>query len=381
MFTRYFLGRAYRPVPYVVPLSFPEPTVNVSGAARTEPVHTLATLRNDVLRRLGDNAGLVWGFDEVETYLEQGYRELALVTRAFWDQAYLENLAAGFSSTAVWEAEYEAFSYGIGNYTGEDERRLEDESHRLGPANHTCPAEALDGWLSDCLAMATPAATSALPDGYLEIERAAWDNGTIEALSPNDLMKLDTRFRVTAGEVLGYVLRRDGPKTFRKVRVPAAVATTYDVDGEWGILREPADLTGEAATGTVGIPRRLPGHHPIGREQWGLPRRPYQDGKNVRIEYWREGRPLADGGELPAHYMIYLRFYALMKCCARNGPGQDDTLARFFGERWQRCLARLSRRREVQQQRRRRVMGEQSAPRRSGPPRPKLPWQYGRTVR
>lgn len=384
MFSRYFLGRGYRITDaqvVTVPVTFAdEPVRNISGASRPVTMHTLTSLCADVLARLGDNDASVWTANEVQTYLRQGYHELALSARAFWDQAYLENQTPGFSCTAAWEVAYLGFDYGVANYTLADERHLEDEGHRIGWGNHTCPAEAFDGWLSDCAAAAVPEALAALPADCLEVERVTWDDGTLTALSPTDVRLNDTRYQNTRGEVLAFVMHKDGLNTLRKIRVPSASADVREVTGTWGSMRDATDFDSTATTATWGVPRRVPGEHPLGSQQWGIARRPHQDGKNLRIEYWREGRDLdtPEGSELPAHYGLYLRHYAMGRCLARNGPGQDDTLAKYYQARWARDLERIARRRTAHHVARRRVLGERDRMSRTGrrPPRPAWPANY-----
>ena len=141
--------------------------------------------------------------------------------------------------------------------------------------------------------------------------------------------------------------------------------------------------TGDTTSGSRGIPRCVPTQYPIGSNHWGTPRRVYRDGTNVKVEHWRSGRSLddADGCELPARYAYYLRDYAQARALTRVGPGQDNVLGKHYGERWQRGVARVIRRRELLQSPR--VGTLTPAPVLGGgrPPRPKLPWNYGRTIR
>lgn len=135
-----------------------------------------------------------------------------------------------------------------------------------------------------------------------------------------------------------------------------------------------------------GTPRRVPAHHPIGMNAWwGGARRVFREGKNVRFEVWRQGRPLshADGCELPDFRAKSLRDYAVAHCLARSGPGQDNTLAAFYLDRWARVLARLQRRTTRTLTHRVGILGEGGSDRREGlpPPRPSLPWAYGSRVR
>lgn len=336
----------------------------------------IAVLRSRVLRRLGDEAAVVWSRDTVDAALTAAYLQIAQTRRVFPDWTYLENLPRGFSYTQAWEKKFGsvAFDYGIGNFTASWERpSTEPELTAQGPTAHTCPAEVRHDRLTDL------SATADLPATATEIARVVWDRATITALEPATLARLDSRYELTEGEVYGFTYRQDGVRTLRKIRKPAARADTYTVSGSWGICRSLSDL-GVAVTGSWGIPRRIDGEHPMGPESFGTPRRFYRDGKNVRVEHWRHGRALSAGCELPARYAQALVEYALARCLEQVGPGQNLTLARYHEQRWQRHLARIDRRvRAAQAARVSRLGGARPEARR--PPRPRLPWQYGSVVR
>ncbi len=346
---------------------------------------TLGALVTEILTRLGE-AGLtpVWTPDEITEYIRTGYRELALLTRVFWDQLYSENLPAGFSYTAAWEEPYLLFNFGLANFTLEAERRLfEPEADAIGPANYTSPFEGTSGYLTRAGADTSIPATSELPESLNEVDRGVWDGATIDAYLPQQIMRHDSRYEVTQGEVYGYMWRKDGIRTFRKVRVPSAQADTHTITGSWGVLRVPIDISAETVTGSFGIPRRLPTMHPMGPSYWGLPRRPYREGKNVRIEHWRQGRELDSAltiTELPDRYAVYLRDYAQAKAYGRAGPGQDNDLAAHYESRWQRHVLRLQRRTARVDQARTGQFGPVHAVA-AWPPRPKLPWNYPQRTR
>lgn len=350
---------------------------------------TLEALVQDVLARQGDAEARIWSVDEVTLHLQSGYQEIATAQHVFWDVVYLENLPAGFSYTAPWErtylAEMRGFDLGCANFTAEvDRRALGDERARIGPANHTSPFEATDGWLASVGASTAIPATAEVPKTLTALDRVTWDNRTIEALAPRRLQHGDARYELTRGEVYGYTWQKDGVRTLRKVRVPAAMAATVTVTGTWGGLRRPTDLSTDTVTGTWGVPRRLPGHHPIGSGYFGLPRRPFLDGTNVRVEHFRHGRALDHAGavcELPAPYVRYLRDYAQAQLLARRGPGQDLKLAAHFQQRWTRGLARLAKRLDFVDRERTAVLGGDGRTLTTRPPRPQRPWAYGSVVR
>lgn len=351
---------------------------------------TLRDLVTDVSARLGDADERIWTSAEITLQVQNAYQEIANAQHVFWDVTYLENLPPGFSYTAPWERAFlvdlgHGFDFGCANFTAEvDRRALGDERLRIGPANHTSPFEATDGWLASVRASTAVSATAEVPKTLTALERVTWDARVIEALAPRRLQHGDSRYETTRGEVYGYTWQKDGVRTLRKVRVPAAMADTVTVTGSWGLLRRPTDLSTVAVSGSWGVPRRIPGHHPMGTEHFGAPRRPFLEGKNVRVEHFRHGRALDAPqalSELPAPYVRYLRDYAQWQCLARKGPGQDLVLAAHFAQRWTRGLARIAKRLAFIDRERTSVLGGDSRTLTTRPPRPQRPWAYGSVVR
>lgn len=345
---------------------------------------TLGSLRRSTQRRLGDVGGRFWTGDEIDDALRAGYRELAMMTRCFTDWTYLENLPAGFSMTAAWERPFAAFEYGVANYTMADELRMLTEASRLGPANHTVPAEATEGHLSDVGASTAIPATATLPTSVTELETVLWDRQTITALTARDLRSGDSRYHLTEGDVYGYTWQQDGVRTLRKVRVPAAQADTHTVTGSWGLVRRLTDVCSDSVTGTWGLPRRIPGEHPIGVDHLGAPRRFFRDGLNVRVEHWRYGRTLdtaLTACEVTEAYARYLRDYACWTALSRPGPGQQPRLAGHYKQRWDRGVARVLARKQAVRNERVGYLGSGTVSVAHRPPRPRLPWQYGQEVR
>jgi hypothetical protein len=117
---------------------------------------------------------------------------------------------------------------------------------------------------------------------------------------------------------------------------------------------------------------------------FGLPRRPYQDGKNVRLEVYRQGR-VPDNPtvvcELPDRYALYLCDYAQWQLLSRRGPGQDLKLAEHFRLRWVRDTARIANRIDRMERAHVSILGGDGQSLTTRPPRPKLPWNYGSVVR
>lgn len=358
-----------------------------------ETVVTLGDLRRDTQHRLGDDAGAIWPDDEVAGNLVEAYILLATQLPIFWDVEYSENLPRGFSYTQPWERAFlrnsGAFDYGCANFTAEFERTMGRaigfrERDRIGPANHTSPFELRDGHLEATGASLAIPATVELSKRLTKLDRATWDNRAIDAVEPRSWQNLDGRYETNRGDVHAYTWQKDGVRTFRKILVPAAQGDVVSVSGSWGIPRTTSDLTATAPTGTWGVPRIIEGHHPIGPESWGTPRRFYLEGKNVRVEHFRQGRVMdADAivCELPYRYTRYLMDYAMASCLSRPGPGCDQALADHFDKRWQRGVQRIERRLRLVDTERVVVLGGGGQPTTGRPPRPKLPANYGSRVR
>jgi hypothetical protein len=129
---------------------------------------TLRALADGVLERLGDVDQTVWSRAEVTGHLQDAYRQLATARPVFYDWTYVENLPRAFSYTQPWEkALLDAmggFDAGCANFTAEvDRHALSDGRDRRGPANHTSPFEATDGWLASVGASPDISATAELP--------------------------------------------------------------------------------------------------------------------------------------------------------------------------------------------------------------------------
>lgn len=345
---------------------------------------TLFALRETARRRLGDDA-LYWSNDTLEGYLIDGYNDLVRRTRAIWDMVYAESLPRSFSYTAPFEADIAGFNSGRANFTAEFERAtgFVAEHHVAGPANHTAPFEATDGTLEASGASTAVADTAELPRSVVEIERPMWDERAIGVLSQREAASRDSRYELTRGETYALVPQGQGLRTVRKVRAPSAYGDTYTVNGSWGIARDLTDLDAGSASGTWGFPRRIPGYHPMGAETFGFPRRPFRDGKNVRIEHWRLGRlvrDLGDSFEVPEWATVYIRDYAVAQCYAAHGPAQDTRMGEHYQRRYERGVARLGQRVAAQQRARVGRMGGAAEQRSPALRVPSLPWQFGVAV-
>ena len=118
---------------------------------------------------------------------------------------------------------------------------------------------------------------------------------------------------------------------------------------------------------------------------WGLPRRPYKDGGNVRVEFYHNPLVLSNNSDtfdIPDRYVKYGYWYALWRMFEKEGDGQDFETAEHYKKRWEMGLARMQRRKEeAEASNRTGILGGNTGFHRSRPPRPRLPWQFGRRVR
>lgn len=350
------------------------------------PSVTLGALSTDILNRMGDTAEQIWTTDEVLVHVKNGAQAIGQQP-VFYDWLFLENLPPVFTYTAAWEKTdgYVAFDGGIANYTLDDERRiLGDERERIGPGYCTSPFEATDGWLALAGANTAIPATAELPASLTRLTRVSWDKRGIDAMSPALMQRVDARYQITRGEVYGFMWQVDGIRTLRKVRVPSAQASTVTVTGSWGIARTVTDLSLDTVTGSWGVPRQIPSHHPMGPGRFGLARRPFLDGTNVRVEHFRQmtsTEAATDPLELPVRYTRYLRDYVQARLLERAGPGQDLKLSAHFQQRWLRGLARIADRIDRVDRTRVSILGGDGNALSTRPPRPSLPWQYGSRLR
>lgn len=348
---------------------------------------TLSSTKDDVLKRLGDTAELIWSSAEIERYLQNGYNVMALETHCFWRQTYLEDRETTGNYTADFEKDWFSageISYNRFAYCAPDDVNWADPGDLdYGPTNHTAKWEV--AWLSvgDTPDPTYYTTVETLPRDLYDIERATWNFFRIEPLRSTELEYNDARYQVNRGEVLGYTRDKDGLNRFRKWRAPAVAADSYTISNPCsGILRNPADISGEPVTGKWGIPRRIPTQPASAGTWWGFPRRPFRDGHNTKIEYFNRGRQLSDrqGFEIPDRYVKYIRHYAIWKALERNGVGQDPILAEHWKGRWKDGISRMIRRRKAMLDNRFRVLGDTLLPF-GPPPRPKYPWNYGEVVR
>jgi len=335
---------------------------------------SLATVRNQILRRLGDTDLKVWTAAEIESYVKEGYNELAIRTRCFWDYAFMEDLAYTANYNQSWEKSYLTIAYDQFTRTESWEDAYINDG--LIPGNHTA------AWERPYLTKNYVSALSELPDNLYEIERAVWDNQRIIPLTTSEIEAADSRYETTEGDVIGYTMGKDGLRKLRKYHKPSEVSDSYTVTGNWGLLRSPGDLSSDTPVGTWGVMRRISGQQITGGP-WGIPRATANESQNMKIEFFRRGNALTSAAselELPEVYVKYVQHFAQWKALERKGAGQDPDLAEHYRLRFETGVQRI--RHRVEAVRKFRVGRMGGALSRGGPPpKPRLPWQYGKVVR
>jgi hypothetical protein len=340
-------------------------------------VPDLDSLRIEVLSHLGDSTQTIWSQSEIESYLQQGYKQLCMASQCLWEQAYLEDVPYTGTHTGEFEIDYlTAGAVYHNRFTRTALWEIDYDDNGTEPANHTSIFE------RDYLAEVLVSATSELPSDCYQIERATHDWKRIEPVESREIESRDSRYELTRGPVIAYLQDKDGLRSFRKYRTPSASCDEYEVDDEgWGIARDLSDVSSDTPTGQWGIPRVISSEFLIGPNSWGVPRRFYTDGANTRIEYFRRGADLdVYGFELPDLYAKYLRHFAMSRALKREGPGQDLELGDHYEQRFSVCLNRLKKRKTVVAASRIGRMGGGETARRR-PARPSLPWQYGKAAR
>ena len=186
-------------------------------------------------------------------------------------------------------------------------------------------------WDRTYLSIKVGVALYVMPESLIEIERATYDDRRLEPLSIKELMARDSRFDIVTGQI-DYYTCDEAPRTIRIYRLPA--------------------------------------HNAFGAN-------------DVRIEFRRRGAPLTDDAstfEIPDWMTKTVRFYAMWKALKREGTGQDLDLAKHYENRWLDGTKRIARRVSRVMAAKTLVMGE-ARPGMKRPPRPQLPWNYGKRVR
>lgn len=242
---------------------------------------SLAWLVTEVLTRLGDTDQTVWSSAEIESYLKEGYDEMAYRTAAFWDTAYLDDV--------------------------------------LSQATYTLPTDVYD------------------------VERATWNNRKIPALKARDLRQLDWNYLSASGQVEAYTIDQDGLRTLRKYRVPngsKSIEVTswgnprdlsdlgHSETSQWGIARTIPEIKGP--TQPWGIPRNF--NLDTNNTRIEITRR------------GRKLTSINSEVEFDDRYIKYIRCFALARALERESPGQDKQLSEHYLSRYHDGIGRIVKR-------------------------------------
>lgn len=376
---------------------------------------TLQEVRERVQRRLGDTtatpaASRLWSFEEIDSYIKEGYEDLVLQGRLLWDMRYLDDLPGTGTHDFRWEESFMDAGERISrpsSFDAEWERDWALSPNAEGPCNHSSVAER-DGYL---ITEHVPG-VERLPEDLYAIDRVTWDDHKIDPARSRQLFRRDALYETVAGEVIAYVTDKDGLRYLRKWYRPSGAAPYYEVSGRFGVLRGSAEIgvqevvhslnmhidewgmvfsTGgvpaldaglsifwDASSGDpssevegliaddlvalqefsgyeviappdgFGILRKLPGYFPS-NGPWGLVKRVSKGVRNTRVEYYRRPHLLhrpQDELELPRQYVKYVSHFALWKAYSRRGPGQDPRLAAHYKARYYSGVGRLIARRD-----------------------------------
>lgn len=179
-----------------------------------------------------------------------------------------------------------------------------------------------------------------LPTDCLAVDRATWNSLPLDMFTTGNLQGKDKRYRTLEGRVLALGL--DVGKVY-KFRVPSISITSTQPDA----------------------------HAPVTDAV-----------ENTRIEYFATPAALVAGAQidLPSSYTKYIRHYVLWQAYQRNGPGQNEKLAKHYEARWLVGIARIQAVRSRLVDARTRYIGG-GGKRRQSIARPVYPPEYGRIVR
>jgi hypothetical protein len=190
-------------------------------------------------------------------------------------------------------------------------------------------------WTYDYVNDVAGTAVYDLPADCLKVDRVTWNDARIEQWTATRLRYGNRFYMQQQGRVIMYVLEEDGLGKIRKYLIPAVTPV--------------AD----------------------------------QDHYNTRVEYFRRGAQLTlatDEFDIPEWAVKYIRFFAMHQAFERKGKAQDPKMSEHFRQRWVDGVARLRHRKELSFEA---LVGrfDEEIRKDVKPPRPKMPWPYGREVK
>ncbi len=346
---------------------------------------SLSDLRSTLQRRLCDEGERLWSKAELDIYISTGYDTLARLTGCLFDSACIPDYAFAFNFTSEFERDFVEsvpgwYCDGPAQFTTELERDYVNNA--AGPANHNEHWEFNGGYQS----ITEVSALAERPDGISAVERATWNTKRLEAVHSRDLEGADSRYELNKGEVQAFVQDKDGIDVLRKWRVPSVGYVPYSFDASsddgFGIIRDLDGIhTGIAVDGSWGDLVQVDGENVF--EDFGILGPIYKETNDLRLEYRRYGKNLADdqGFEIADRYTIYVRHFAQARALEKEGPTQDLKLAAHFQSRFEVGVARMKKRATAMLFQQLIVMGGAPSIRGQRPARARFPYAYGRVVR
>ena len=335
-------------------------------------------------RRLDDEDGTVWAYDEILLYVKDGYNQLCRRTKCLFDMHVIENVP----QVGNWGTDLERYmaeqTPGMGltdnrmHFTGEHERGASVGGlggSTEGPTPGTSP---LDGEHYEDFDIPVKVATGRLPDETVEVLRVTWDELALEPEQSASMRRMDIHYETReGGDPRHFVMDKDGLLTLRLVPPARGDADYATVDGSWGTMTYTDDSTVTVA-GSWGILREVEGTFPAGGPH-GTPTRQHPAAKNVVVELLRLGRSLdAHAFEISDASVKVAEFWAIHRALKRVGPGLDIKLAQHYLARFEMGVGRMSNRlKKVYEEKTLKMggSGETDEPFGLGPPQ--LPFPYG----
>ena len=200
---------------------------------------------NNVLKRLDDypsvGGELIWTRAEVERYVKDGYDAFCRQTKCILDFFYPENLPLAGNYVGRWERNYfdpGMVAVGLINYSGGYWERDYAEASAIGPANLTQP------WEAEYLTTTFAVSLHPVPEDNVSVDRAVHEFSELEPEYTRWLEQNDRSFQTTMGQPSRFSMDRDGMSRLRVVPAGDGGATSPDVTGTYGLLRQKVYLGG-----------------------------------------------------------------------------------------------------------------------------------------
>lgn len=188
---------------------------------------------------------------------------------------------------------------------------------------------------------------------------------TVRALAIGGTGSAGTRSNVTV----------DSLKIWKGVLTDADTLARQSGAEDVPVLADESAFDDITYSGTRGILRTTDNHIQVGSLR-GHPVRLHSDTGNLRIEFFRLGHDLTEGGdiELPERFVRAIEDSACARLLADEGPGQDITLSAFYSARFETAVERVRKRVNQMRQQRTAAFGTNTG--RISTPYARLPQSY-----